>query len=124
MVPAALAADLARATAGNAPASSGSKVHECALVQSTGLAAPATRSGHASACAMGIRMSGGLAWAIGDPSVNSTMEGMTDWRSTTTSMASNPIRNRRCDSLTSKALFASDAEVLGHAGDTVPVGEC
>src|SRR5258706_13941501 len=73
-VPAALAADLARATAGNAPASSGSKVHDCALVQSTGLAAPATRSGHASACAMGIRMSGGLAWAIVDPSVNSTME--------------------------------------------------
>ena len=31
-------------------------------------------------------MSGGLAWAIVDPSVNSTMEWMTDWRWTTTSM--------------------------------------
>ena len=31
-------------------------------------------------------MSGGLAWAIVDPSVNSTMEWITDCRCTTTSM--------------------------------------
>ena len=36
---------------------------------------------------MGIRMSGGLAWAIVEPSVNSTIEWMTDCRCTTTSMS-------------------------------------
>ena len=44
------------------------------MVQSTAGAASATRSGQASASAIGIRMSGGLAWASVEPSVNSTIE--------------------------------------------------
>ena len=38
--------------------------------------------------AMGPRMSGGVAWAIVDPSVNSTIEWTYDWGCTTTSMRS------------------------------------
>ena len=66
------------ATAGKAASSSGSKVHVCAAVQSMAGAAPGTRSGQPRASAIGMRMSGGLAWAIVDPSVNSTIEWMTD----------------------------------------------
>ena len=46
--------------------SSGSNVQVWALVQSTAGAASATRSGQPSASAIGIRMSGGLAWAMVD----------------------------------------------------------
>ena len=92
---------LASGTAGNASSSSGSNVQVCAAVQSTGLAAPGTRSGQPSASAIGIRMSGGLAWAMVEPSVNSTIEWITDWRCTTTSMPSkaDPEQQVRLDQL-------------------------
>ena len=80
-------ASRAMRTAGKACSSSGSKVQVWAAVQSTAGAAPATRSGQPSASAIGIRMSGGLACAMVEPSVNSTIEWTTDCRWTTTSIA-------------------------------------
>ena len=51
-------------------------------------AAPGTRAGHPSASAMGSFMSGGLAWAIVDPSTKVTIECTIDCGWTTTSMRS------------------------------------
>ena len=79
---------LGQPTAGNASSSSGSNSQVCAVVQSTGAAASATRSGQPSASAIGSRMSGGLHWAIVEPSRNSTIEWMTDCGCTMTSMSS------------------------------------
>ena len=64
----------ASATAGNASSSSGKNCHVWALVQSHAKAAASTRSGQASPRAIGSRMSGGLACASVEPSVNSTIE--------------------------------------------------
>ena len=75
--------------------SSGSNVQVWACDQSTGAAAPGTRSGQPRASAIGIAMSGGLAIATVAPSVNSTMECTTDWRCTTTWMRSKPMPNSR-----------------------------
>ncbi len=73
---------------GKPSASSGSKVQDWAAVQSTAAAAPGTRSGQPRARAIGSRMSGGDAWAMVEPSVNSTMEWITDCGWTTTSIRS------------------------------------
>ena len=64
----------ASSTAGNASLSSGSNVQVAALSQAHAAAAPGTRSGQCSASAIGSRMSGGLAWAIVEPSVKVTIE--------------------------------------------------
>src|SRR5690606_58718 len=81
-------ASRASSTAGNALLSNGSKVQVAALLQSHGADAPGSRSGQVSASAMGSRMSGGLAWAIVEPSVNRTIEWTIDCGCTTTSMRS------------------------------------
>ena len=56
------------------------------------------------ASAIGSRMSGGLAWAIVEPSTNSTIEWITDCGWTTTSIASYGTSNSSCASITSSAL--------------------
>src|SRR5215467_7500229 len=115
-------ASRAMRTAGKACSSSGSKVQVWAVDQSTAGAAPATRSGQPSASAIGIRMSGGLACAIVDPSVNSTIEWTTDCRCTTTSIASKPIPNSRWASITSRPLLTSVAELTVMTGPMFQVG--
>src|SRR6516165_5609424 len=109
-------------TAGNAFSSSGSKVHVCAEVQSMAGAAPGTRSGQPRARAIGIRMSGGLAWAIVEPSVNSTMEWMTDCGWTTTLIFSKPSPNSRWASITSSPLLTRVAELIVITGPMFQVG--
>ena len=81
-------------------------------VQSTCAAAPGTRSGQPMASAIGSRMSGGEAWAMVEPSTNSTMEWITDCGWTTTSMRSNGMSNSRCASMTSRPLLTSVAELV------------
>ncbi len=90
--------------------------------QSMAGAAPGTRSGQPSASAIGIRMSGGLAWAIVDPSVNSTIEWMTDCGWTTTEILSNPSPNSRWASMTSSPLLTSVAELIVMTGPMFQVG--
>ena len=60
----------------------------------------------------GSRMSGGDAWAIVDPSTNSTMECTIDCGCTTTSMRSYGTPNRRCASMTSRPLLTRVAEFV------------
>ena len=60
--------------AGKVSVSTGSKVQVAGWVKSQAGAASATRSGQPSASAIGNRMSGGLAWAIVEPSVKVTIE--------------------------------------------------
>ena len=109
-------ASRASATAGNASSSSGWNVQLCERVQSMAGPAPGTRSGQARPSAIGIRMSGGLAWAIVAPSVNSTIEWITDCRCTTTSIRSKPMPNSRCASISSRPLFTSVAELIVTTG--------
>ena len=92
------------------------------LGQSTGGAASATRCGQPMASAIGIRMSGGLACAIVAPSVNSTIEWITDCRCTTTSMRSKPMPNSRCASISSRPLLTSVAELIVMTGPMFQVG--
>src|SRR5689334_25330363 len=120
--PPAMPASRARATAGNAFSSSGSNVHWWVAVQSTGAAAWGTRCGQPMARAMGMRMSGGLAWAIVDPSVNSTMGWVTDWRWTTTSMRWEGTANRRWASVSSSPLVTGVAGVSVMSGPMLRVG--
>ena len=77
-----------------------------AVDQSTAGAAPATRSGQPSASAIGIRMSGGLACAMVDPSVNSTIEWTADCGWTVTEISPYGTPNSSCASITSSALLA------------------
>src|SRR5581483_3961841 len=90
-VPPALPTCLARPTAGKACSSSGKNSQLAALVQSQAGAASATRCGQPMASAIGMRMSGGEACAMVEPSANSTMECTIDCGCTTTSIRSNGI---------------------------------
>lgn len=85
-VPASSPTCRARFTEGKASSSSGKNSHVDALLQSNAGAASGTRSGQPRPMAMGPRMSGGVACASVDPSVNSTIEWTYDWGCTTTSM--------------------------------------
>ncbi len=67
-------------------------------------------------------MSGGLAWAIVEPSVNSTIECTTDCRCTTTSIRSNPMPNSRCASISSSPLLTRVAELIVMTGPMFQVG--
>nr|CRL79160.1 hypothetical protein CPGR_02514 [Mycolicibacter nonchromogenicus] len=58
------------------------------MEKSQAAAAQGTRAGQPRASAIGSRMSGGLAWAMGEPSVKVTMECTMDCGCTTTSMRS------------------------------------
>ena len=73
---------------------------------------PATRFGQSSPSEIGRRMSGGDAWAIVDPSTNSTMECTIDCGCTTTSMSPYGTPNSRCASITSRPLLTSVAEFV------------
>ena len=87
-----------------------------------GRPASGTRSGQARPSAIGIRMSGGLAWAMVAPSVNSTMEWITDCGCTTTSIRSNPMPNSRCASISSSPLLTSVAELIVTTGPMFQFG--
>ena len=65
-------------------------------------------------------MSGGEAWAIVEPSVNSTIEWITDWGWTTTSMRSYGTPKSRCASMISSPLFTSVAELVVTSGPMSP----
>ena len=71
---------------------------------------------------MGRRMSGGLAWAIVEPSANSTMECTIDCGWTTTSMASYGRSNSQCASITSRPLLTSVALLTVTTGPMSHVG--
>ena len=68
IIPPVVPAWRASRTAGKTSSSNGSKSQEKADVKSSGVATPGTRSGHPKASPMGSFMSGGLAWAIVEPS--------------------------------------------------------
>ncbi|CNW75972.1 Uncharacterised protein [Mycobacterium tuberculosis] len=68
--------------------SNGSNSQLDAVWKSQAAAAPLTRRGQPSANEIGSFMSGGLAWAIVEPSMKVTIEWMIDWGCTTTSMRS------------------------------------
>src|SRR5690606_34024508 len=87
-LPPAAPAALASRTPGSASSSSGSNVQLCAASQRQGGAAPVSRSGQPRASAIGSFMSGGLAWASVEPSVNVTIECTIDCGCTTTSTRS------------------------------------
>ena len=71
---------------------------------------------------MGSRMSGGLAWAMVEPSTNSTIEWMIDCGCTTTSIRSKPMSNSRCASITSSPLLTRVAELIVIIGPIDQVG--
>ena len=85
-------------------------------------AAPGTRDGQPSASAIGSFMSGGLAWAIVEPSVNVTIECTIDCGCTTTSMRSYGMPNSRWVSISSRPLLTSDAEFSVFIGPIDQVG--
>lgn len=87
-VPASSPTCRASPTDGNASLSSGKNSQLDAFDQSKAGAASGTRWGQPRPMAIGPRMSGGVAWAIVDPSVNSTIEWTYDCGCTTTSMRS------------------------------------
>ena len=85
-------------------------------------AASGTRSGQPRPSAIGSRMSGGLAWARVEPSVNSTIECTTDCGCTTTSIRSYGTSNSRCASITSRPLLTMVAELIVTTGPIAQVG--
>src|SRR5690606_1074193 len=90
--------------------SSGSKVQLVASSQRHGAIARCGRAGHDSASAIGRRMSGGEAWAMVEPSTNSTIEWTTDCGWTTTVMSSVGTSNRRWASMSPSPLLTRVAE--------------
>ena len=121
-VPPARPAANARSRAGKASRSTGSNVHAAGRLKSQAAETGSSRSGHASASAMGSRMSGGLAWAIVAPSVKVTIECTTDCGWTTTSMRSYGTPKSRCASMTSRPLLTSVAELMVTTGPMSQVG--
>ena len=61
---------------------------------------------------MGRRMSGVPSWAFTEPSANCTMEWMTDWGCTTTSICEGLTSKSHLASITSKPLFIIEAESM------------
>ncbi len=84
--------------------------------------APGTRCGQARPSAIGSRMSGGLAWAMLEPSVNSTIECTIDCGCTTASMRSMATSNSRCASMISRPLFTRVEELMVTSGPMLQVG--
>src|SRR5699024_3617762 len=117
-VPPARPAARASRTAGNASSSSGRNSQVVARDQSQGAATPGSRSGQDSPSAIGTSIRGGPAWAMVDPSWNSTMEWICCCGCTTTSMSWYGTSNSRCASITSRPLFTRVAELVV---TTVPV---
>src|SRR3981189_3489910 len=67
-------------------------------------------------------MSGGLAWAMVDPSTKATIEGIIDGGCTKTAMRSYPMANNRWVSMSSRPLLTSDAEFSVFIGPIDQVG--
>ncbi|HTE62229.1 MAG TPA: hypothetical protein VK631_17885 [Solirubrobacteraceae bacterium] len=67
-------------------------------------------------------MSGGLAWAIVDPSTNSTIECTIDCGCTVTSIRSYGTSNRRCASMISSPLLTSVEELVVTTSPMFQVG--
>ncbi len=87
-----------------------------------GRAAPGTRCGQPMPRAMGSAMSGGEAWAMVEPSMNSTIECTIDCGCTTASMRSSGTSKSRCASMTSSALVDHGRRVGGDDLAHVPGG--
>ncbi|MPM89710.1 hypothetical protein SDC9_136822 [bioreactor metagenome] len=121
-VPPSVPARRASSTAGNASVSSGSKVHEAAAVQSTGAAAPGTRSGQVSPRAIGSFMSGGEHWAISAPSTYCTAEWTIDCGCTTTWIRDRSTSYSSPASISSSPLLTSVAELMVITGPICQVG--
>ena len=78
--------------------------------RSSGATPDSMRSGKASACAIGVRMSGLPSCAITEPSTYSTIEWTTLCGWITTSICSGRASNSQCASITSSPLFIMVAE--------------
>ena len=81
-----------------------------------------SRSGQASASAMGSRMSGGLAWAMVAPSTKVTIEWTIDCGCTTTSMSAYGTPKSRWASMSSRPLLTRVAELIVTTGPMSQVG--
>src|SRR5580704_15998226 len=112
----------ASATAGKTWLSSGSNSQVEAMEKSQAADTAGTRFGQPSASAIGSFMSGGLACAIVEPSVNVTIECTIDCGCTTTSMLPYGMPNNRCASISSSPLLTSDAEFSVFIGPIDQVG--
>ena len=108
--PPARAASCASASAGNRCRSGASNRRVPTLTRSRDCTPEATRSGHASACAMGVRMSGAPNCASTEPSTYSTSEWTMLSRWITTSTCCGVTPNSRQASMNSSPLFMSVAE--------------
>ena len=71
---------------------------------------------------MGRRISGGEAWARVAPSMNSTMEWMTDCGWTTTTISAGSMSNSRCASMSSSPLLIRVEELTVTTGPMAQVG--
>ena len=114
---------VARSSAGNAVAVDRfERPARPAAAKSQAAATRSSRCGQASASAIGSLMSGGLAWAIVEPSTKVTIEWITDCGCTTTSIRSYGMPNSRCASITSRPLFTRVAELMVTTGPIAQVG--
>ena len=93
-----------------------------AVDQSSAGCTSGSRSGQASASAIGSRMSGGLAWAMVAPSAKVTIEWTIDCGCTTTSMSAYGTPKSRCASMSSRPLLTSVAELIVTTGPMSQVG--
>src|SRR5690606_37411172 len=118
----AAAAWRARRTPRKVSSSSGSKVQLVASSQRHAATARWGRAGQDWASAMGRRMSGGDAWAMVEPSTNSTIEWTTDCGWTTTVMSSTATSKSRWASMSSRPLLTRVAEFTVTTGPIAHVG--
>ena len=84
-------------------------MHNATLLHDDVVDESALRRGQASVWAMGVRMSGEPSWARVEPSTYSTMEWITDWGWTSTSIRPSGTANSRLASISSSPLFISVA---------------
>ena len=117
-------AERARSTAGKVCESRGSKSQETGSSQVLGATSPdrSARAGQVRPRAMGRRISGGEAWARVAPSMNSTMEWMTDCGWTTTTISAGSMSNSRCASMSSSPLLIRVEELTVTTGPMAQVG--
>src|SRR5690625_3754644 len=108
--------------AGKVVSSTGSKVQLWAVEKSRAAASPGSFSGWASAQPIAWRMSGGLAWAMVEPSIRVAIEWTMDCGWTTTSTRCSGRSNRKQASITSRALLTRVAELVVITGPIAQVG--
>ena len=120
--PPAFIACRAMPSAGNRSGSGGSNRTSIARLQSSFAATPSRRSGHVNAYWIGSFMSGGLSWAITEPSLYSTIECTIDCGWITTAICSADSPNSQRASMISNALFINVAESTVIFGPIAQVG--